>query len=90
MTCYRRIGAGSGLAGLLLSVSLSNELSDRELGRSVNAHKEIELSLSRLDFSNINVEETNGVALELLAFGLIALDIRQARDAMSQQAAVQG
>jgi len=32
------------------------------------------------------MEEPDGVALELLALGFVAFDIRQARDAMSLQA----
>jgi hypothetical protein len=72
-----------------LSVSCGNELSDGELGRPVDSHKEKELSLGGLHLGNVDVEEAYGVALELLPLGLVALDIRQPRDAMSLQAAVQ-
>ena len=58
------------------SVSRCNELSDGELGSSVNAYKEIELTFGGLYLSNINVEEPDGVALELLALRLVAFDIR--------------
>ena len=66
-----------------LSVSCCNELSDGKLGRSVNAHKEIELAFGRLHLGDVDMEEPYGVALELLSLGLVALDIRQARDAVS-------
>ena len=39
-----------------LSVSRCNELSDGELSGSVNPHKEIEFSLSRLHLGNVDVE----------------------------------
>jgi hypothetical protein len=72
-----------------LSVSRCNELCDGEFGRSVNAHKEIELTFSRLHLGNVDVKEPFGIPLELLAPGLVAFDIRQARDAMTLQAPVQ-
>lgn len=73
-----------------LSVRCFNELSDAELGRWVNAYKEIELAFSRLHLGNVDVKEPDGVALKLLPCGPVAFDIRQARDARSLQAAVQG
>ena len=63
-----------------LSVSRCTKLSDGKLGRSVNAHKKIELAFSRLHLGNVDVEEPDGVALELLALGLVTFDIRQPRD----------
>ena len=71
------------------SVCFFNELGCVELTRAVDADKEIELSLCRLDFSDINMEEADGVALELLALRLVPLDFRQARDAMPLQAVMQ-
>jgi hypothetical protein len=80
-------------------VRLFNELGYGELTRAIPSRafsmpcqatetdKEIELSLRRLDFSNINVEEANGVALELLAFRFVPLDFGQARDTMPLQGA---
>ena len=61
-----------------LSVSSCNELSDSELGCSVDTDEEKELSLSRLHLGDVDVEEPGGVAFELLAFGLVAFDVRQA------------
>ncbi len=69
-----------------LSVSRCNELSDGELGRSVNAYKEIELAFGRLHLCDVDMEEPYGVALELLSLGLVAFAIRQARDAVSLKA----
>ena len=73
-----------------LSVRRCNELSDGEFGSSVNAHKEIELAFGRLHLGDVNMEEPYGVALELLALGLVALHVRQPRDTMSLQASMQG
>ena len=72
-----------------LSVSRFNELSNCELGSSVDAHKEIELAFSRLHLGDVDMEGPDGVALELLAPGLVAFDIRQSRDPMSLQTPVQ-
>ncbi len=71
------------------SVSHCNELSGGELGRSINAHEEIELPFSFLHLGDIDVEEPDGVALELLALGLVALDIRKTGDAAPLQAPMQ-
>jgi hypothetical protein len=72
-----------------ISVSRHNELSDGEFSRSVNAHKEIELTFSRLHLGNVDMEEHDGVALELLALGLVALDIWKTGDAVPLQAPMQ-
>lgn len=72
-----------------LSVSSCNELSDGELGRSVNPHKEIELAFGRLHLGDVDMEEPYGVALELLALRLVALDVRQTGDAVTLQAPMQ-
>jgi len=72
-----------------LSVSCCNELSDGELGRPVDADEQVELSFCGLHLGDVDVEEPDGVALELLPLGLVTLDIRQPRDAMALKAAVQ-
>ncbi len=72
-----------------LSISRFNESSDGELGSSVDAHEEEKFSFSGLHFGNVDVKEADGVALELLALGLVSLDIRQPRDAMPLQATMQ-
>ncbi len=66
-----------------LSVSRVNELGDSELGRPVDADEEVKPALGGLHLGNVDVEEADGIALELLALGFVALDIRQARDAMT-------
>jgi hypothetical protein len=70
-------------------VSRCTELGDSELGCPIDAHEEKQLALGRLHLSNVDVEEANRVALELLAFGLVTFDIQQTRDAMTLQAPVQ-
>ena len=70
-------------------VRLFNEFGHGELSGAVDADKEIELIFCRLHLGNIDVEEPNRVALELLTPQLVPLDIRQARDAVPLQAPVQ-
>ncbi len=87
--------AGHGLEHVLqelpgsLSVSCCNDLSDRELGSSVNGHKEIELAFCRLHLGDVNMKEPDGVALELLALWLVTLDIWKTRDPITLQAPMQ-
>lgn len=66
-----------------LSVRCVNELGNSELGRPVDADEEVKLALGGLNLGNVDVKEADGIALELLAPGFVALDIRQARDAMT-------
>ena len=73
-----------------LSIRRFNELSDGELDCRVDADKEKELSVSGLHLRDVYVEESDGVALELLALWLVPVDIRQTRDAVSLQAPMQG
>ena len=72
-----------------LSISCRNELSDGELGSAVDTDEEKELALGRLHLRDVDVEEPDGVALELLPLGLVARDIRKTRDAVPLQAAMQ-
>jgi hypothetical protein len=72
-----------------LSVSCCNELSDGELGRPVDSDERAELALGGLHLGNIDVEEADGVAFELLALGFVAFDIRQARDTVTLQTPMQ-
>jgi hypothetical protein len=46
-------------------------------------------ALGRLDLRDVDVKEADGVALELLPLGFVALDIRKPRDAVTLQAAMQ-
>ncbi len=52
-------------------------MSDGELGRPVDADEQVELAFGGLHLSNIDVEEAYGVALELLALGLVTFHVRQ-------------
>lgn len=72
-----------------LSVRCRNQLGDSELGRPVDSHKEKELSFGGLHLGNVDVEEADGVPLELLPPGLVTLHIRQTRDAVPLQAPMQ-
>lgn len=75
--------AGHGLKHVLtelpgsLSICGGNEVSDGEHGRPVESHEEKELALGSLHLGNVDVEEADGVALELLPPGLVAFHIRQ-------------
>ena len=72
-----------------LSVSSCNELSDGELGRSVNAHKETELALSPLRLGDVDAQESGRVALALLVPGLIVCELWQVPYAVTLKAPVQ-
>ena len=72
-----------------LSVSRCNELSGGKLGRSIDAHKEIEPALCSLHFGNVDMKKANGAALELLALWFVSLDIQQPRNPMPRQTAMQ-
>jgi hypothetical protein len=71
-------------------ISLFDELGDRELAGAVNADEEIELALGGLHLGDVDVEEPDRIALELLPLRPIAPYVRQTRDAMPLQAAVKG
>lgn len=49
----------------------------------------MELALLGADLGNIDVEVAERVALELASFRLVAVDVRQARDAVALKAAMQ-
>lgn len=51
------------------------EFGECELGRPVDGHEEIELAFGCLHFGNVDMEVSNGVALELLLGGLVALHL---------------
>jgi hypothetical protein len=72
-----------------LAICFIHELRDCKLAGPVNAYKEIELALHRLNFGDIDMKEADGVTLELLALRLITLDIRQARDTVPLKATMQ-
>ena len=57
-------GLEEGARGL--HIGLVDELSDRELGSSINGDEEIELALRGLHFGDVDVEEADRIGLELL------------------------
>lgn len=73
-----------------LPVGRVHELGDGELAGAVDGHDQVELSFSCLRFGNVDVEEADGIALELLSLRLVAVHLRQARDAVALEAPMQG
>jgi hypothetical protein len=65
--------------------AVAAELSDDELGCPVDANEQEELPFSGPNFRDVDMKEPDGIALELLALGLVAFDIWQARDAIRLQ-----
>ena len=70
-------------------VCLLDELGDGELTGPVDAHEEMELFFGGLHLGNVDVEEPDRGALELLPFGLVAVHFRQAGDALPLKTPVQ-
>ena len=68
---------------------LLDQLHDGEFARAINGDIEIELALGGLDLGDIDVEIADRIGLEPLLGGLVALDLRQPRDAVTRQAAMQ-
>ena len=64
------------------SVRLLDELGHGKLARAVDANEQEELSFGSLHFGDVDLEEADRVAFELRPLRLVALDVRQARDAM--------
>src|SRR6056297_1845708 len=59
-----------------------------ELRCTVDGHEQADFSLASADFSNVDMEIPDGVALESL-LRLVALDLRQSANPVSLQTAVQ-
>lgn len=72
-----------------LPVGRVHELRDDELAGAVNGDEEIELSFPSLHSGNVDVKEADGIALEPLSFRLVAVHLRQARDAVALEAPMQ-
>jgi hypothetical protein len=75
-------GRRRGPSGLL------DQLHNGEFARSINGDIEIELALGGLDLGDIDVEISDRIGFEPLLGGLVALDLRQSRDAVTRQAAM--
>jgi hypothetical protein len=66
-------------------LALSYSLATANLG----GDEQIELSLRRLNFSDVDVEEADRIALELLPRRLVAFDLGQSADPVVLEAAMQ-
>ena len=60
-----------------------------ELGGSVDRHQQVELALCGAYLGDVDVEVADRVGLELALVRAVALDLRQAGDAMALQATMQ-
>jgi hypothetical protein len=79
----KKAGSGSHVGTL-------DQLDKGELRGSVNCHEEVELGFGSPYFSQIDMEETDGIAIKPLGFRLAAFDLRQAADSMTKKATMQG
>lgn len=71
-----------------LDVGCLVQLREGELGCPVDGHEQMRLAFLGSDLGNVDVEETDGVALDGLLW-LVAFHLRQSADAMPLQASVQ-
>jgi hypothetical protein len=72
-----------------LPVGLLDQLRHGERAGSVNGHDEMELALGSPQLGNADVKEPDGAAPEPLPLRLVAVHVRQARDAMPLEASMQ-
>ena len=63
-----------------------NDLRDREFGGKVSADEHVQLAIGYPYLSNIDLKEADRLPLVVLVPGLVAFDVRQARDAVSVSA----
>jgi len=71
------------------AIGFLDQLGDRELAGPVNGDKEIKLAFLGPDFSNVDMEISDRVTLELLALRFVAFNVRQTRYPMPLKAAMQ-
>ena len=72
-----------------LPFRLVDELGHGKLACAVDANEQKQFALSSLHFGNIDMEEADGVAFELMPLWLVASHVRQSRDAVTLQAPMQ-
>ncbi len=72
-----------------LHIGLFNEFDHSELRGPVDGHEEVELAFGRSHLSQIDMEEADRIAVELLPPGLVSLHLWQPADAMPFQTTVQ-
>lgn len=58
-----------------LSVGFPDQSCDSEFACPVDSNGEVQLTLSSLEFGNIDVKKADGIAFEALSFGLISLHV---------------
>src|SRR4030088_1309815 len=68
-----------------LHIGLFNEFDHSELRGPVDGHQEVELAFGRSHFRQIDREEADRIAVELLPPGFVAFHLRQPADAMAFQ-----
>jgi len=72
-----------------LAVCFVDQLGHGELAGAINGHEQMQLTLFGSDLRDINVEIANRVALELLPFRLVTVNIWKTRDAMPLKTTMQ-
>ena len=65
-----------------MTVARFVQLGAGDLRRSIHCHEEVQLAFLGTDLSDIDMEVTNGIALERLPGRLVASDLRQTTDPM--------
>ena len=70
-------------------VRLLNKLGHGKRARAADADEQVKLTFSSLHLGDVDVKEADRVALELRPLRLVALDMRQARDAVALKVPMQ-
>ena len=65
------------------------QLNKGKLARAVDGHEQVQLALFGADLRDVDVEVADQVGLEARGLGFVAVDIRQAADAVTLQTAMQ-
>ena len=68
---------------------LLDQLHNSEFACAINGDIKVELAFGGLDLGDVDVEIADRIDLELFPGGLVALNLRQPRDAVTRQAAMQ-
>ncbi len=64
-------------------------MDDGKFAGAIDGDVEVKLALGSLDFGDVDVDVADRIGFELLPYRLVASDLRQPRDAMTLQAAMQ-
>ena len=68
---------------------LPDQLHEGELAGAIDGDVEVELAFSSLEFSDVDVEITDRISLELFLRRLAAFDLRQSADGVALETAMQ-